>query len=131
MIKDLPGQAVLFPELEPREEADAQPARTVSAAGVQAAPMLGLPNKATCTASEAHRCTGYSVRQLRYFVADGSLLAINAARVPVGKRTGKGKGRNINSWRIVVRRSPEFLTDNCKMFQTLEEFLLSRTNRES
>lgn len=131
MAKDLSGQLTMFPHLEPQPAADAQPASIAAAAGVQPAPALGLPNKATCTASEAHRCTGYSVRQLRYFVADGSLMAINAARVPVGKRTGKGKGRNINSWRIVVRRSPEFMADGFKMFQTLEEFLLSRTNRES
>lgn len=127
MSRDLPGQAFLFPDEEP-VQADC----TGRAEGAPAA--LGLPNKATCTVGEAHRHTGFSVRQLRYFVADGTLLAVNAARRPVGKSEGRGGARRhgkLDSWRIVVRRTDAFMPDDYKHFQTLEEFLLSRTNKEN
>ena len=130
MSRDLPGQAYLFPDEEPAEPVHEE--CTGRAGGEPAA--LGLPNKATCTVGEAHRHTGFSVRQLRYFVADGTLLAVNAARRPVGKSEGRGGARRhgkLDSWRIVVRRTEAFLQDDYKHFQTLEEFILSRTNKEN
>ena len=134
MSRDLPGQGLLFPEDEPQPHDDGH-AETVQPECMGCAPAaLGLPNKATCTVGEAHRHTGFSVRQLRYFVADGTLLAVNAARRPVGKSEGRGGARRrgkLDSWRIVVRRTPAFMPDDYKYFQTLEEFILSRTNKEN
>lgn len=134
MVKDLPGQSVLFPELEADQAATAAQAACTGRA--ECGPVaLGLPNKATCTVGEAHRHTGLSVRQLRYFVADGTLLAVNAARRPVGQHeAGRGGARRhgkLDRWRIVVRRTEAFLQDDYRHFQTLEEFILSRTNKEN
>jgi hypothetical protein len=119
----------MFPHLE----ADRDEGRTPPAGGLQArcaAPALGLPNKATCTVREAHACTGISERQFNYYVDDGTLLAINSARVPVGRRVGKRKGGKLNRWRIVVRRGDEFKADHFAAFLTLEEFVRSRMNTE-
>lgn len=116
--------------------ADEQPAQAALAEGVQpscmpdAAPALGLPRKATCTVWEAHVCTGISERQINYFVTDGTLLAINSSRVPVGKRVNFRKGGKHDRWRIVVRRSDDFKADNFIAFLTLEEFVRSRMNKE-
>ncbi len=134
-MRDLPGQMTMFPEIE-RQHAPAVHAPCTTPAGGVQPPALGLPNKATCTVLEAHRHTGVSVRQLRYFVADGTLLAVNAARRPVGKggderRGGARRHGKLDRWRIVVRRSPAFMVDDYKHFKTLEEFLLSRTNKEN
>jgi hypothetical protein len=132
MKRDLPGQLTLFPNMEP-----AHAACSGAATGVQAGQdggavdCLSLPCKPTCTAGEAARHTGFSVRQIRYFVCDGSLLAINAARVPVGKRAAKRRGGKLDRWRIVVRRGADFQADRFSTFQTLEEFISSRLNKES
>jgi hypothetical protein len=129
MRRDLPGQAVMFPELEPLAAAAAEP-RAARPDGPAAA--LTLPHKPTCTCAEAAACTGISERQIRYFVDDGTLLAINAARTPVGMRPPKGRPENaLDRWRIVVRRGPEFAGEAYKTFLTLEEFLKSRMNQEA
>lgn len=130
--RDLPGQAVMFPELEPAAEQDREP-RAAREEGEPAA--LGLPNKATCTVGEAHQYTGISVRQLRYWVDDGTLLAVNAARVPVSQcgeeRGGARRSGKLDRWRIVVRRTAVFEQADYRHFQTLEEFIRSRTNKEN
>ena len=127
MPRDLAGQALLFPE-EAEAAGGAQ-----AACGGRAADVLGLPGKATCTVGEAHRYTGISERQLRYFVADGTLLAINVARVPVARDAERGGARRrgkLDRWRIVVRRHGAFMEDGYRHFLTLEEFLASRANKE-
>lgn len=130
MNRDLPGQAVLFPEMEASHAEPVQAACRRSG-GEQSAPAaLGLPNKATCTVGEAHRYTGISKRQINYYVKDGTLLAVNSARIPVGQETAKRKGGKLDRWRIVVRRTSDFASDGFKTFQTLEEFINSRFNRE-
>lgn len=129
MARDLPGQLTLFPE--PSQAACTAAAgalQTARAAG--GAPVLGLPAKATCTVGEAHLCTGISERQINYYVEDGTLLAINSARVPVGKRSARRKGGKLNRWRIVVRRGEDFKAENFIAFLTLEEFVRSRMNKE-
>jgi len=121
----------MFPDDEWREESaeraeGMQPSRMPG----DAPPALGLPKKATCTVGEAHEHTGISKRQLRYYVEDGTLLAVNAARVPVGSASGRRKGGERDRWRIVVRRSEPFQADGFKSFLTLEEFIRSRFNKE-
>jgi hypothetical protein len=125
MIKDLPGQQVMFPDLEAvvREErrADAEPMQPRA---------LVLPSKPTCTVGEAAAATGISKRQLRYYVEDGTLLAVNSARVPVGSKSDAHPTNKFDSWRIVVRRSPEFHSDGTNHFLTLAEFVRSRFNNK-
>ena len=65
---------------------------------------IALPGKPTCTVAEAAACIGISARQIRYWVEEGTLLALNSAREPVAKRR---KGGKLDRWRIVVRRSAE------------------------
>lgn len=88
-------------------------------------PILPLPNKATCTPLEAAQTTGFaSVRQFRNWVEDGTLLAVNAARHAVS-------GRSIRaSWRIVVRRVPQFSEPEHRSFHTLEELIERSSNKE-
>ena len=127
MAKDLPGQLVMFPHLEP-----AHAACEAQAGGVQpqAVAALGLPNKPTCTVGEAFAHTGISKRQFRYYVEDGTLLAVNAARVPVGQVLGSRQGGERDRWRIVVRRTDAFKSEEFKLSFSLEEFICSRFNRE-
>lgn len=123
-MRDLPGQLTMFPEDDPRRgNAGAEPPQTACRRS------LALPRKATCTVGEAHEATGISRRQIRYYVEDGTLLAVNAARVPAGSAAGRGGRRNkIDRWRIVVRRSDDFKAENYAAFMTLEEFVRSRLN---
>ncbi len=125
-IRDLPGQAVMFPELEV-DRLDRPVAEPLQ--GGCTARALELPNKPTCTPAEAAFATGISERQIRYWVEDGTLLAINAARCPVGARGGR---QSINDrWRIVVRRGPGFEADNMRAFLTLDELLRKGSNMEA
>lgn len=82
---------------------------------------LELPSKPTCTAKEAARCLTISERQIRYWVQDGTLLAINAAREPIaaGVRTSTERDR----WRIVVRRPPHIPPKDKNQFLSLEELV--------
>lgn len=125
MRKDLPGQTVMFPDLEPRGfDVDAKAAQEACKGTV-----LALPNKPTCTAPEAAAATGFSERQIRYWVQDGTLLAINAARCPVGERAGR---QSVNDrWRIVVRRVPGYDGENMRAFLTLDELLVKASNMEA
>lgn len=121
---DLPGQATLFPEMERGCGAPA--------AGVQAPcsnPVLALPAKPTCTSVEAARATGISERQIRNWVMDGTLLAVNAARCPVG--AANGRQSKIDRWRIVVRRAPGFDTEGMRAFLTLDELVRRASNMEA
>lgn len=87
---------------------------------------ITLPNKATCTVAEASQCTGISQRQIRYWIEDGTLLAVNSAREPISKRRSFTK---YDRWRIVVRRSPEMSGEEAKAFYTLAELLPRITNQ--
>ncbi len=90
---------------------------------------LHLPNKPTCTAAEAAEATGISERQIRYWVEDGTLLAINAARCPIGPRAQR---RSLNDrWRIVVRRSPDLESPDARAFRSLEELITESSNMEA
>jgi hypothetical protein len=126
MKGDLPGQGLLFPDPDGADRVAAPPAA--------AAPALSLPRKPTCTVGEARACTGISIRQLRYYVEDGSLLAVNSARRPVGSKAdaGDAPANKLDRWRIVVRRGAEFADAGAYgKFQTLEEFIRGRFNREA
>ena len=128
MRGDLDGQMVMFPELEPMPDADK---RMLRAAGRETADdgcPLPLPNKPTCTIGEAARATGISERQLQYWVADGTLLAVDSSRRPV--RSGGG-GQGLRRWRIVVRRAEGFDTPEAKAFLTLAEVLRKGSNIEA
>jgi hypothetical protein len=88
---------------------------------------IALPAKGTCTPQEAvaSLCGAVSLRQLRYWIEDGTLLAINSAREPIsGKKKRKGRRDN---WRIVVRRSELFPKDKYPV-STLEELVPSIAN---
>lgn len=130
--RDLPGQALLFPE-GGRADAAAdffctgRPAR--SRPDPCAPRALSLPPKPTCTAREAAEATGISERQIRYWVEDGTLLAINSARCPVGPR-GDRKSV-VDRWRVVVRRGPDFAAPEMRAFLTLEELLKKGSNMEA
>ena len=63
--------------------------------------ILALPAKATCTIGEAARALGVSERQVRYWIEDGTLLAVNSSRDPLRHERGDG---TLNRWRPVVRR---------------------------
>ena len=84
-----------------------------------------LPN--TCTPEQAHRAIGVSVRQIKYWVEDGTLLAVNSARCPIhGRAKKKGK---LDRWRVVVRRVPGlFDTPEMMAFPTLEELVAKASN---
>jgi len=113
-----------------RQEAEPVPCKA-DAGGVQAGgnPVLQLPNKATCTSVEAARATGISERQIRYWVDDGTLLAVNAARCPVGPVNGRRSA--VDRWRIVVRRAPGYDTEGMKTFLTLDELVRRASNMEA
>lgn len=124
---DLPGQSVMFPELEPfHAPAGADAAAALEACGGR---VLALPRKPTCTVPEASAATGVSERQLRNWVDDGTLLAINAARCPVGARAGRES--KLDRWRIVVRRAPGYDAEDMRAFLTLEELLVKASNMEA
>ncbi len=82
---------------------------------------ITLPQKPTCTAAEAARCTGISERQIRNWVSDGTLLALNAAREPIAiaPRTRTERDR----WRIVVRRPSHIQPSQSNTFLSLEELV--------
>jgi hypothetical protein len=121
MAKDLPGQRLLFEDAPP-----APPER----AGVQDSRIpIALPRKPTCTPVEAAAALGISQRQVRYWVDDGTLLAINSARFPVGP-LGKRRSK-YDRWRVVVRRVPEMETPEMRSFLTLEELVLRASNMEA
>lgn len=82
---------------------------------------IGVPEKPTCTSVEASKCTGISERQIRNWVEDGTLLAINSAREPIA--AGKRKRTERERWRIVVRRPPNIPPKGGNTFLTLEELI--------
>jgi hypothetical protein len=116
-MKLLPQEQDMFPEtIEkhcPPGEADA---------------IIALPKKPTCTAQEASAATGVSENQIKNWVEDGTLLAINSARHPVSGQKRRKNERN--RWRIVVRRS-QYLDQEFKAFLTLEELIPRITNLNS
>jgi len=93
----------------------------------QSEPILELPKKTTCSPSEAHRCTGFSVRQIRYWVEDGTLLAVDSSRNPISKDRPRGKLRR---WRVVVHRVDGSPVPEQNEFLTLAELLPRITNKE-
>lgn len=90
---------------------------------------IQVPEKATCNPVEAAACTGVSERQIRNWVEDGTLLAINAAREPIAE---KRKRTLRERWRIVVRRPPDIPPKDGNTFLTLEELIgkISNINAE-
>jgi len=122
-MRYLPGQMTMFPEIE-RRHADMAHEPCRPSADPRAAAAERLPN--TCTPEQAHRATGVSVRQLKYWVEDGTLLAVNSARCPVCGPKRRGK---LDRWRIVVRRVPG-LFDTAEMlaYPTLEELVARASN---
>lgn len=94
----------------------------------QADAILSLPKKPTCTVQEASIATGVSESQIKYWVEDGTLLAINSARHPVSGQRRRKHERN--RWRIVVRRS-QYQDQEFKAFLTLEELIPKITNLNS
>jgi hypothetical protein len=121
---DLPGQATLFPDVDGGCNAPA-----AGAQGRCDNPVLELPRKPTCTSVEAARATGISERQIRNWVQDGTLLAVNAARCPVG--AANGRESKIDRWRIVVRRAPGYDTERMRAFLTLDELVRRASNMEA
>lgn len=89
---------------------------------------LPLPAKGTCTAAEAAACLGVSVRQVKYWIEDGQLLALNASR-QTNKDNTRGAARN--HWRVVVRRPADAAPAGGNAFLTLEELVGGRTNLAS
>ena len=82
-MKLLPQEQDMFPETIQRHSPPGS-----------ADDILSLPNKATCTVQEASVATGVSQSQIKYWVEDGTLLAINSARHPVsGQRRRKNERR--------------------------------------
>lgn len=126
MAIDLPGQTV-FPFAERRGGSAEQGSCTpVAEAGSKGgAVILPLPNKPTCTPREAADCLGMSGRQIRYFVEDGTLLAINSSREPASGRNPEARR---NFWRVVVRRGADLRGGEFDKFMTLEEFVQRRNN---
>ena len=114
---------MLFPELE-------QAAATRVQQEPCSNPVLALPAKPTCTPSEAAAATGISERQIRYWVDDGTLLAVNAARCPVGAQHS-GRRSQRDRWRIVVRRADGYEGDNMRAFLTLDELVVRASNMEA
>jgi len=78
---------------------------------------------------EASLATGFSERQIKYWVEDGTLLAINSARDPVqhAKREKNQDKKNLDRWRIVVRRTGRE-DEKYKAFLTLEELVEKASN---
>jgi hypothetical protein len=124
MGRDLPGQGMLF------DEAPKAPAGALTGGVQDTRVPLALPRKPTCTPPEAAAALGVSERQVRYWVDDGTLLAINSARCPIGPV--RGRQSKLDRWRIVVRRVPG-ATDSeaMKAFLTLEELVLKASNKEA
>lgn|GEM_PF-4945053 len=123
-MQDIHGQMMLFPEMHEHRAEDMQEQCKPSAPDDRA-PIGRLPN--TCTPAQAHRAIGVSVRQIKYWVEDGTVLAVNSARNPIhGRAKKKGK---LDRWRIVVRRVPGlFDTPEMMAFPTLEELVAKASN---
>jgi len=121
MAKDLPGQRLLFE--------DAPPAAPEKAGPQDPRVPIALPRKPTCTPPEAAAALGVSERQVRYWVDDGTLLAINSARCPVGPVSGR-RSKN-DRWRVVVKRVQGMETPEMRSFLTLEELVLKASNMEA
>lgn len=92
-----------------------------------AASVLALPNKTTCRPNEAAAALGVSARQIRYWVEDGTLLAVDSSRNPTAKDRPAGKLRR---WRVVVRRRDGSPVPAANEFLTLAELLPRITNKE-
>ncbi len=82
---------------------------------------LALPDKPSCTPKEAATATGVSERQIRYWVADGTLLAINAAREPIA--IAERKHTKLDRYRVVVRRPEHIPVKSKNTFLSLEELV--------
>ena len=132
LTSDLPGQGDLFPEVRLDRNAQGSCAGAAGAAQVDCTgPILALPRKPTCTPVEAARATGISERQIRYWVTDGTLLAVNSSRCPVGGQSACGRKSKLDRWRIVVRRVPGYEGEKMRAFLTLEELVRKASNMES
>jgi hypothetical protein len=129
-MKDLPGQIVMPFAADAAAAAGA--AQAAGRAPAAPAQLMMLPAKSTVTPPEAARILGVSVRQVRYLVLEGSLLAIDPGRQVVRNRDKAEDGRR-RPWRVVVRRAglPAQLEGAKGMFLTLEEFLIQRSNLEA
>ncbi len=103
------------------------PQRITPAPPEQAGQIIRLPDKPTCTPAEASRCLGVSVRQIRYWVQEGVLLAIDSSRNPV---SGTRQDNRKRFWRVVVHRADDSCTPEANEFLTLAEFILRNTNKE-
>jgi hypothetical protein len=121
-MKDLPGQGLLFDDPQ-------QPSIQSGTISQDPRVPLALPPKPTCTPPEAAAALGVSERQIRYWVDDGTLLAINSARCPVGPV--RGRKSKLDRWRVVVRRAPGLDADDMRAFFTLEELVLKASNMEA
>ena len=88
--------------------------------------ILALPAKPTCTPAEAAAAIGVSERQIKYWVEDGTLLAINSARDPV--RKDKEKKSTYDRWRVVVHRAGHE-ENKFAAFLTLAELVERASNK--
>ena len=88
--------------------------------------ILHLPQKPTCTPVEAANALGVSERQVRYWIADGTLLAININRDPERK---KKTHKILDRWRVVVRRAG-YNAQKFQSFLTLEEYIKRASNKQ-
>lgn len=129
-------QTSLFPSLVHEEHYPAAPAQRTSRHEQPTqdnvrhdAPVLQLPRKPTCTPPEAATATGISRRQIRYWIEDGTLLAINSRRDPIGD-ADRGKRGQLDRWRVVVRRTEAFPRGKYPA-RALDELLHEITNVEA
>jgi hypothetical protein len=106
--KDLPGQAYLFPGMEPESEVAA------------AERLLGevLPDKESVAIPEACALMSVSRRTVEHWIADGTLLATYANRHDESQRKHA---------RIVVRTRRPY-DPNRNKFLTLAELRVKRSN---
>jgi hypothetical protein len=80
---------------------------------------------------EAAHALGVSERQVKYWITDGTLLAINAARDPLQHtKPVNERGNRRDYWRVVVRRAG-FEEPRYKKYLTLEELINRYSNRET
>lgn len=115
MIKDLPGQAYLFPSMAP---APAAPGMWDESADAVRLLGDGMPDKESVTIPEARDLMFVSRRTVENWVADGTLLATYANRHDAALRKHA---------RIVVRSARPYDPNRTK-FLTLAELRVKRSN---
>jgi len=98
--------------------------------------IIALPSKPTCTPAEAAKALGVSDRQVRYWIEDGTLLAISVSRLHTVRKKISPKNeretsvlKQLDCWRVVVRRHGDD-TPRDMAFLTLEEFVNRTSNKQ-